>query len=422
MRENNRKSIASLNKFPQFTTMNVIDGQAGLEIYSSLIFYSLTIDNILNIIVLLILAGVTIATLTGENGILTQANKAKTETDEKGALEAVQLEIAGSFDNQGSYSSSSAKENLEKNLNAVVTENSDRTLSVKYKGYDFLVDVNGEVVEDTLGARISATNYGDYINYNVDLNDDGDTTNDWRVFYNDGENVFIIAADYLSNSKLPASTDMVASSYSQYSANWPSTSNLTRAGSSAISEAIANKYMLSWRNTYPTSENINIKAVAALLDTSAWNSFATGVSGAEAIGAPTLEMFLASWNARGYTTLYCDNITDCGYCLGKTPGPTSEYIVLKNYIPSSEVSDTLYFPHAEVTGGCEGYWLASPSSYWNGGCLMYVGCSGGGIWGAGQTDGTSNYCDRSEALRPVVCLPSGIKVTKGQDGIWTIQE
>ena len=58
MKENNRKSIASIKKLPQFTTMNVIDGQAGLVNYSSLVFYSLTIDNILNIIVLLILAGV----------------------------------------------------------------------------------------------------------------------------------------------------------------------------------------------------------------------------------------------------------------------------------------------------------------------------------------------------------------------------
>ena len=56
MREENRKPIASIKKLPQFTTMNVIDGQAGLVNYSSLIFYSLTIDNILNIIVLLILA------------------------------------------------------------------------------------------------------------------------------------------------------------------------------------------------------------------------------------------------------------------------------------------------------------------------------------------------------------------------------
>ena len=83
MRENNRNPIERCRKrLPQFTTMNVIDGQAGLVIYSSLIFYSLTIDNILNIIVLLILAGVTIATLTGENGILTRANDAKTETEQ----------------------------------------------------------------------------------------------------------------------------------------------------------------------------------------------------------------------------------------------------------------------------------------------------------------------------------------------------
>ena len=83
MREKNRKPIANNRKrLPQFTTMNVIDGQAGLVNYSSLIFYSLTIDNILNIIVLLILAAVSIATLTGENGLLTRANDAKTETEE----------------------------------------------------------------------------------------------------------------------------------------------------------------------------------------------------------------------------------------------------------------------------------------------------------------------------------------------------
>lgn len=45
---------------------------------------------VITIIVLLILAGVSIATLTGENGILTQANKAKTET-EKAAIEEQRL-------------------------------------------------------------------------------------------------------------------------------------------------------------------------------------------------------------------------------------------------------------------------------------------------------------------------------------------
>ena len=82
MRENNRNSIEkSRKKLPQFTTMNVIDGQASLVIYASLIFYSLTIDNILNIIVLLILSSVSIAMLTGNNGILTQAKNAKEATE-----------------------------------------------------------------------------------------------------------------------------------------------------------------------------------------------------------------------------------------------------------------------------------------------------------------------------------------------------
>src|SRR5699024_9815454 len=78
----NRKPIEKcIKKLPQFTTMNVIDGQAGLVIYSSLIFYSLTIDNILNIIVLLILAGITISALSGDNGILTNATRAALSTE-----------------------------------------------------------------------------------------------------------------------------------------------------------------------------------------------------------------------------------------------------------------------------------------------------------------------------------------------------
>ena len=71
--------------------MKVIDGQAGLASYSSLIFYSLTIDNILNIIVLLILAAVSIATLTGENGLLTKTSEAKEETRGASVQEAIDL-------------------------------------------------------------------------------------------------------------------------------------------------------------------------------------------------------------------------------------------------------------------------------------------------------------------------------------------
>ena len=50
---------------------------------------------VITIIVLLILAGVSIAMLTGENGILTQAQNAKKETERAKIIEEVQLDILG---------------------------------------------------------------------------------------------------------------------------------------------------------------------------------------------------------------------------------------------------------------------------------------------------------------------------------------
>ena len=91
MRERNRKPIASCCKFPQFTTMNVIDGQAVIERDFSLIFYSLTVDNILTIIVLLILAGVTIAMLSGKNGILSRATETRGQNAYASASEQARL-------------------------------------------------------------------------------------------------------------------------------------------------------------------------------------------------------------------------------------------------------------------------------------------------------------------------------------------
>ena len=55
---------------------------------------------VLTIIVLLILAGVTIATLTGDNGIITRANQAKTETEQAEKEERNDLEKQADFINE----------------------------------------------------------------------------------------------------------------------------------------------------------------------------------------------------------------------------------------------------------------------------------------------------------------------------------
>ena len=65
-------------KFKQMKGIRKKDNQYGITL----------IALVITVIVLLILAGVSIAMLTGQNGILTQAQKAKTETENAAKNEA----------------------------------------------------------------------------------------------------------------------------------------------------------------------------------------------------------------------------------------------------------------------------------------------------------------------------------------------
>ena len=161
MRRKNRKPIASIENLPQFTTMNVIEGQAGLVKYSSLIFYSLTLDNILNIIVLLILAAVSIATLTGENGILTRAQDAKTNTEIAEEKEAIGIAYNGVMtDSLGTGVEAGALQNeLRSNgyTNATAVSNGDGTITVTFEsGNEYTIDSNGNITGPVV-ANIVAT-------------------------------------------------------------------------------------------------------------------------------------------------------------------------------------------------------------------------------------------------------------------------
>ena len=79
---------------------------------------------VITIIVLLILAGVSIAMLTGDNGILTQANKAKTETEVKGLKEEIKLMMQKRKIDEEIGQKVALKEDLEKEIsgNKVIEE------------------------------------------------------------------------------------------------------------------------------------------------------------------------------------------------------------------------------------------------------------------------------------------------------------
>ena len=78
---------------------------------------------VITIIVLLILAGVSIAMLTGENGILTQAQKAKKETTSKGLKEEVEILMQGDYIDSYTGKQNELKDILENVSGNKVIEN-----------------------------------------------------------------------------------------------------------------------------------------------------------------------------------------------------------------------------------------------------------------------------------------------------------
>lgn len=336
---------------------------------------------VVTIIVLIILAGVSIAMLVGENGIITQAQRAERET-------------------------TNATITSEEHMNALVDE---------MNGY---LAGNGEV-SGIFSDMVTSSNYGDYVDYPIDLNNNGNTKDDWRIFYNDSEHVFIIAADYVeSNIVNIEATEMYKvandSGYSnyKYSLNWYNGSNSTliNAGHSSIKTEVADLFMYNkYLTQNSSSAYINAQATAAMLNTSAWNNFKDSNGYSEyVVGGPTLEMWVESYNAKEYMPLYT-NINNIGYYIGNEEG-TTDYYYDVTADSNNGYEDTLYFLPPNAENKCYGYWLPSPSVGGNS-YIMHVGCNG-------RIDGDS-YDDVSVSVRPLVCLKSKV-VSIQENDIWKI--
>ena len=137
---------------------------------------------VITIIVLLILAGVTIATLTGDNGILTRAIDAKEQTEIGEEKEKVELSAIGALakDNGGEIKRNYLNDEL---TSYIGTEGTDYTLSesetapfvVTYldSGRSYLIDENGNISEYVDIAEY--VKVGDYVDYNPTVLDKSGT-------------------------------------------------------------------------------------------------------------------------------------------------------------------------------------------------------------------------------------------------------
>ena len=135
---------------------------------------------VITIIVLLILAGVTIATLTGDNGILTKATEAKDKTEEGEEEEKVKLSVAGALakDNGGEIKEGYLDEELasqfgEKGTDYNLEGSGLFTVTIIKSGRIYLINEDGTMEETVKREGIEV---GDYVNYVPDTNTEGYTT------------------------------------------------------------------------------------------------------------------------------------------------------------------------------------------------------------------------------------------------------
>ena len=254
--------------------------------------------------------------------------------------------------------------NQKRQLNSIEENYSDKDIenemTQEYEKYSAKIEEDN-IVRNVSASKVKINPKGYYgktvINY--------ESTNgqkDWKIFYSDGEHIFLITSDYLENSKVNTTATGMATD-GTYRAWWDSVPSMQTVTDETKTLFMATGYTLN--DGYDNS-----KCVSTLLNTSNWEGFKDAESKAKsAIGSPTVEMWMDSWNNLYKDVdgeLFCNNTSDYGYYVGTTSSPTSTAIDASIMNVKKGYNNKLYYPHIEsVSDGsnaCYGYWLASSSA------------------------------------------------------------
>ena len=245
-----------------------------------------------------------------------------------------------------------------------------------------------------------------YVDYGIDLNDDGDTTNDWMIFYEEENEAsdyygatYIIPAYYVPYEKMTTSISnakmkLYSGTYRVYWSSAPSYKTIT----SEVKSIFMYKY--SGGSSYES-----VKCISRLLDASAWKDDFVTVElqekGGMAIGAPTLDMWAASWNKEYPTTLVTPVKSGTGYQFASAYSRN-----LSSSVGYKTDAPNVYFPaNSKDSDGTLKYWLATPSSFEDY-YLMTIRYDGY-IYSYTRASTTSG-------VRPLVYLPSSVKVLESE--------
>ena len=330
---------------------------------------------VITIIILLILAGISISALT----------------------------------NQGLFGK--AKESKEKSENA---QKEEQNILNEYEEKLDKYSESGIKASDIANAEDKSEYYGKVVIGYTPKN--GATVQNWKIFYADSNNIYLIADDYVEREYLPASTNSSGS----VTTNKPTAGNSSyartayfgdslRADYSTGSARITDEKIKALNNSYFsqnfTSTYENMKAVAYMLDTKAWEGFKDANGKAEyVIGGPTIEMLMNSYSQKHSVQYKAKASSATGYQISTDNGTNWK----NNMTTSSEYldkEDSLYVIKSQTNA--YRMWVASPSAYSTNDVMNVI------------YDGYVNsnlYNDTDVGFRPLVCLKSNVRLQESETG------
>ena len=373
---------------------------------------------IVTIIVLLILAGVTVATLTGDNGLINKSGEAKAATENSALREELEVAVLSSF-KKGSLKYNLLKEKLDKihGLTYVTENPTSLPLRVKLKDQEFKIRSDGSIINGFEGddvQRDPKTFYGSYVtNYECDNNPGINATEKpgkWQIFMADDDNIFLLASNNVTRkytgTKNGEGYDYDSENYTIETATkmWFGNKITQQYNAQGIKNVLSKLDKQSiyhkWLNVEANQRknNNNEKAVASILDIDVWAGYSNTKYSKYAIGGPTVEMFCKAYNnSHTGNELEAKEEYDNGYKIQKEgSNPAGNATELKKGAVNSN-SDIMLFE--------QGYWLGSTAN--NSYTILTINPSGS-INPQNTTDDVG--------FKPLVCLKSDVYLVKNEDG------
>ena len=258
---------------------------------------------IITIIILLILAGVAINMVLGQNGILNNSKEATQKYKESQENEELSLILTNYYMAKLEDDNTDLATYLNKN-NATLKGEKDGSYIIEYNGNEYtiekdnldskreeqkvIVTENGE--EKIITVADMAKEPKKYYGAKVTNYTKGGT---YRIFYvdtagkyGDGINTVYLIADYDENRQTSLGTYASSKDYAAYV--YDASKTKIRQMNPMWSNYIGNLEEISWEE--------NAKSAAYLCDTSKWESYCDNTKANYAIGGPSLEMYVDSYN------------------------------------------------------------------------------------------------------------------------------